>query len=97
MIFAIGCAIGRLSEQNLQQEADENLFLARAKSLSLSESVLYDHDDLQQVQAEALLAFYFLVVSQINRYDVGSSRVPFQLTDPFYIALAFNTISDHGK
>ncbi|KAJ5267885.1 hypothetical protein N7478_010693 [Penicillium angulare] len=67
MIFAIGCAICRLSEQNLQHIAEENLFLARAKSLSLSESVLYDHDDLQQVQAEALLAFYFMVVSQINR------------------------------
>lgn len=67
MIFAIGCATCRLSGQSLPDEADENVFLARARSLGLSESVLYDHDDLQRVQAEALMAFYFLVVSQINR------------------------------
>lgn len=69
MIFAIGCAICRLSKQDMQQETTEDLFLARARSLNSSESVLYDHDDLQQVQAEALMAFYFLIVSQINRYD----------------------------
>jgi hypothetical protein len=29
--------------------------------------MLYQHDDLQQVQFESLMAFYFLTISQINR------------------------------
>lgn len=58
MIFAIGCAFCRLSGLDIHHELDENTFAARAKSLSLSEDVLYDHDDPQQVQAETLMAFF---------------------------------------
>jgi hypothetical protein len=70
LILAISCAFCRLSQQDIQPNGDENLFFARARALSVSENILYDHDDLQQVQAEALMAFFLLVVSQINRYVI---------------------------
>lgn len=69
MIFAIGCAFSRLSEMKILREIDENIFASRARSLSFSENVIYDPGDLQQVQAEALMAFFFLIQSQVNRYD----------------------------
>ena len=66
LIFAIGSAILRLSGEEVP-EIGEDVFFARAKTLSVSENVLYQHDDLQQVQVESLMAFYFLTISQINR------------------------------
>lgn len=69
MVLAIGSRFCRVSKQDVPGDADENVFFARAKSLSVPENVLYGHEDLQQVQAEALMAFYFLTVSQVNRYD----------------------------
>lgn len=35
--------------------------------LSANDNIIYAHPDLQQVQIEALLAFYFLIQSQVNR------------------------------
>lgn len=70
LILAIACAFSRLSQQDIQPNGDENLFFSRARWLSVSGHVLYEHADLQQVQAEALMAFFLLVVSQINRYDI---------------------------
>lgn len=67
MVLAIGSRIQRLSQRNSQSN-DEEVFFARAKFLNISENVLYDHADLQQVQAEVLMAFYLLTLSQINRY-----------------------------
>ncbi|OQD77351.1 hypothetical protein PENANT_c112G00458 [Penicillium antarcticum] len=67
MIFAIGSQISRLSERVAQNDDNEKLFFARAKALNISENVLFDHADLQQIQAEALMAFYLLNLSQINR------------------------------
>jgi hypothetical protein len=67
MVLAVACAFSRLSGQELSSEADENVFSARARYLNVSDNVLYDHDNLQQVQAEALMAFLFLMQSQINR------------------------------
>jgi len=52
---------------NITTKADENVLSARARALSISENVLYDHGDLQQVQAEALMALFFFIQSQINR------------------------------
>lgn len=69
LILAIGCVFSRLCQEGIGHDTNEDLFFARARALSGSENILYDHDDLQQVQAEALTAFFFLVVSQINRYD----------------------------
>ncbi|KAJ5202893.1 hypothetical protein N7449_004972 [Penicillium cf. viridicatum] len=66
MVLAIGSRIQRLSQQNSQSN-DAEVFFARAKFLNISENVLYDRADLQQVQAEVLMAFYLLTLSQINR------------------------------
>jgi hypothetical protein len=59
MILAIACVFCQLSRLDVAHEAYENLFSARANPLSLSDNVLYDHDDLQQVQLEVLWLFTF--------------------------------------
>jgi hypothetical protein len=75
MVCAIGCAFCRLSGLDIPEKADGNLFAARASSLGLSGKALCDRNDLQQVQAEALLAFFFLIQSQINRYDFSKGYI----------------------
>lgn len=70
MIFAIACTYQRLSGHKNHPEANERVFATRAKSLSISENVLYDHSGLQQVQAETLMALLLLTQSQINRYEI---------------------------
>jgi hypothetical protein len=69
LVLAISSRFCRYSQQEALGPVDENLFFARAKSLSISENVLYVNEDLQQVQAEVIIGFYFLIDSQINRYD----------------------------
>lgn len=68
MVLAIGSRLHQLDGYQGQGQTDENIFFSRAISLNVSGSVIYDHDDLQQVQAQILMAFYFLTVSQVNRY-----------------------------
>ncbi|CAG7932668.1 unnamed protein product [Penicillium olsonii] len=63
MIFAIGSQLHRLSQRLATNGDDEKVFFARAKSLNISDNALYDHADLQQIQAEALMAFYLLNLS----------------------------------
>jgi hypothetical protein len=88
MVLAIACASSRHSGLEMSQEADENVFSARARALSISENVLYDHDDLQQVQAEALMAFFFLMQSQINKCVISN---------PTFIELHINKPLDRGR
>lgn len=66
LIYAISSVFSRLSGKTASS-AEEALYFARAKSLSTSDNILYQHDDLQQVQIEAFMAFYLLTISQINR------------------------------
>lgn len=66
LVLAIGSAFSRLSDEGVS-DVDEDILFARAKSLSASDNILYQHDDLQQVQIESLMAFFFLAISQINR------------------------------
>jgi hypothetical protein len=66
LIFAIGSKHWQWFSLD-QSDEDPDVFFNRAKSLCLDESLIYDHDDLQQVQAETLMAFYFLSSGQINR------------------------------
>ena len=68
MILAIGRNFCRASQQDLHNHADEDVFFARAKSLNISDTVLFGYEDLQQVQVETLMALYFLTVSRVNRY-----------------------------
>lgn len=68
MVLAIASRFCKVSGHEFMGEPDDNVFFARAKALNLSENIGYDHEDLQQVQAEVLVAFYFITVSQVNRY-----------------------------
>ena len=49
-------------------ERDHSIYLARAQALSMNSDSIFTHPDLQQVQVEALTAFYLLSTDQINRY-----------------------------
>ncbi|KAL4783271.1 hypothetical protein BJX76DRAFT_330176 [Aspergillus varians] len=70
LVLAISSRFCRYSQQDAIGAVDEDVLFARAKSLSISENVLYDHENLQQVQAEVLMGFYLLVISQVNRYGL---------------------------
>lgn len=67
MIFAIGCRYCRLTERCTGEDYDDQVYLNRARLLSLNGNVLFDHPDLQQVQVEFLVAFYLLSLGQVNR------------------------------
>ena len=47
-------------------------YFKRARMHGLSENSLFDYPDLQQVQIEGLLALYFLISGQTNRYSLGN-------------------------
>ncbi|KAJ5382637.1 hypothetical protein N7517_000548 [Penicillium concentricum] len=68
MIFAIGAKHGHLIDAPWSvDEKDHLVYLTRARILSMNGDVLFSHPDLQQVQVEALIAFYLLASDQINR------------------------------
>lgn len=48
-------------------DQDHALYLKRACTLSMNQKSLFDPPDLQQVQVEGLIAFYFLSAGHINR------------------------------
>ena len=97
MILAIGSRFCRISQSDAQEDSDEHVFFARAKSLNISENALYDHDDLQLVQAETLMAFYFLASSQINRYVSTSVFDWHQLYGFSYVSCISGNFPYHGK
>lgn len=66
MVFAIGCYYCHLAGEHRGGE-DEDVFMARARKLGLSETALFEHSDLQQIQVEFLVAFYLLAQDQVNR------------------------------
>ena len=66
LIFAISSRFCHITGQNIQ--SGDHQFFSRAQKLNISESLVEDHEDLQQVQVETLAAFYLLACSQINRY-----------------------------
>ena len=69
LIFAIGALYCEHAQPDSRGSAvgDHRLFFSRARSLSAGDNILYENPDLQQVQIEALISFYFLGSSQINR------------------------------
>lgn len=71
LVMAISSAFCRLSSQDMRQVPDETTFFTRGKLLNSSESIVFDHDDLQEVQVEALIAFFPLIISQVNRYGMA--------------------------
>lgn len=68
LIFAISARNNHAFPWGFQGYADHTVFFSRARALSPGDNILYENADLQQVQIEALIAFYFLSSSQINRH-----------------------------
>ncbi|KAL2796911.1 fungal-specific transcription factor domain-containing protein [Aspergillus keveii] len=68
LIFAIASYHAHLMHAPWRgDERDHLVYLARARALSMNSDTLFTHPDLQQVQVEALMAFYLLSTDQINR------------------------------
>ncbi|KAJ5950681.1 uncharacterized protein N7479_009094 [Penicillium vulpinum] len=68
MIFAIGAKHSHLIDAPWRgDDKDHLVYLTRARILSMNGDALFSHPDLQQVQVEALVAFYLLASDQINR------------------------------
>ncbi|EAU38568.1 predicted protein [Aspergillus terreus NIH2624] len=69
MVFAIGCRYCLFNSKGSggDGDADDLVYLNRARKLSLSGNVLFEHADLQQVQVEFLAALYLFVTGQVNR------------------------------
>lgn len=65
LVFAISTKLCQISGQDTQNMGHQ--FFSRAQMLNISESIVEDHEDLQQVQLEALAAFYLLTSSHVNR------------------------------
>ncbi|KAL3465179.1 fungal-specific transcription factor domain-containing protein [Aspergillus heterothallicus] len=75
MIFALGCRFCKLTgEINTEGPHTDDLeFLNRTRRLCLSGNVLFDHDDLQQIQVLLLVAFYLVALGQVNTASKFSS------------------------
>ncbi|KAL4772157.1 fungal-specific transcription factor domain-containing protein [Aspergillus nidulans var. acristatus] len=68
LIFAISSSHAHLMQASWRGDGrDHFVYLARARALSMNSDTLFTHPDLQQVQVEALTAFYLLATNQINR------------------------------
>ncbi|KAL4753451.1 hypothetical protein BDW72DRAFT_191132 [Aspergillus terricola var. indicus] len=68
MILALGCRYCRLTRKVVagERDTDDTVFLNRARMLCLSGNVLFEHDDLQQIQVMLLVAVYFVALGQVN-------------------------------
>ena len=68
-IFAIAAKHAHLTHAPWRGDQNDHLvYLTRARLLSMNGEVLFSHPDLQQIQVEALIAFYLLASDQINRF-----------------------------
>ena len=69
IIFALGAKW--LDDTNLDQNGiteSHTTYYARARSLGLDHRILFDHPDVQMVQAIGILAFYLMTNGSIQRY-----------------------------
>ncbi|KAL2812145.1 fungal-specific transcription factor domain-containing protein [Aspergillus granulosus] len=75
MIFALGCRFCKLTREvnTGGPHSDDLEFLNRTRRLCLSGDVLFDHDDLQQIQVLLLVAFYLVSLGQVNTASKFSS------------------------
>ncbi|KKZ61555.1 hypothetical protein EMCG_03874 [[Emmonsia] crescens] len=68
MIFAIAAKYSLLIQAGEGvDDKDHLIYFTRAKALSMNGDAFFSHPDLQRVQVEGLVAFYFLATGQINR------------------------------
>ncbi|KAL4975968.1 fungal-specific transcription factor domain-containing protein [Aspergillus desertorum] len=68
MVFALGCRYCRLTGKVAadERDTDDTMFLNRARLLCLSGNVLFEYDDLQQIQVILLVAVYLVALGQVN-------------------------------
>lgn len=68
LVNAIGAKHFQLRQEHWDEDVDDRIFLSRAIALNAKHNTILDYVDLQQVQIRMLLALYYLVAGQINRY-----------------------------
>lgn len=66
LVLGIGAELHNMSHR--EERIDHSMFLARAQTVNSFDSMTGAHEDLQEVQAQTLVAVYFLIMSNINRY-----------------------------
>lgn len=76
LIFAISSKLCQMAGQDIHDR--DTKFFSRAQKLNISESLVEDHEDLQQVQVETLAAFFLLTSSHVNRYVAHRNRPLFR-------------------
>ncbi|PWY82177.1 C6 transcription factor [Aspergillus heteromorphus CBS 117.55] len=68
LIFAIAAKLARDLHHNTDPGSDDSLvYFSRAWKLSMNETALLDHPNLQQVQVEGLTSFYLMSIGHVNR------------------------------
>ncbi|PYH87932.1 C6 transcription factor [Aspergillus ellipticus CBS 707.79] len=68
LIFAIAAKLTRDLHDGTNPGSDDSLvYFSRAWKLSMDDTPLLDHPNLQQVQVEGLTSFYLMSVGQVNR------------------------------
>ncbi|KAL1845826.1 hypothetical protein Plec18170_009532 [Paecilomyces lecythidis] len=68
LIFALAAKYTTLIEDTWRgPDSDHFVYFTRACQLSINKAPLLAHPDLQQVQVEGLMSFYFLTIGQVNR------------------------------
>ncbi|KAL4948243.1 fungal-specific transcription factor domain-containing protein [Aspergillus filifer] len=75
MIFALGCRFCKLAGEISPEmrDTEDTEFLDRARKLCLTGNVLFEHDDLQQIQVMLLVAVYLVALGQVNGASKFSS------------------------
>jgi len=69
LIFAISAKYSHLIQAEWRgDERDHLIYFTRARILSMNGETIFQHPDLQQVQVAALMSFYLLCTSQLNRF-----------------------------
>lgn len=70
LIFAIAAKYSHLIQAEWKgDERDHIIYFSRARILAMNGDSIFNLPDLQQIQVMGLMAFYFLCISQINRYE----------------------------
>lgn len=67
LVWAIGSKWLHLAKLDHSSVEDHLVYYARARSLGLDHRVVFDHPDVERVQAIGLLAFYLLINGSIAR------------------------------
>lgn len=68
LIFAIAAQYSHLVKAEWEaDERDHLIYFTRARLLSINSETMFQHPDLQHIQILALMSFYLMCISQINR------------------------------